>query len=185
MTELLTQGILTIPKFFTAIECSTYIAESERIGYAPATIDTADGPMRVEAIRNNSRVILDDHALAEALWGRLREHIPPFFDGRQAIGVNERFRFYRYEPNQSFSGHADGVFRRDNGEESRLTLMIYLNNDFVGGETAFTNTLVTPHSGQAVIFRHEFFHEGRLVKHGKKYVLRSDIMFNPVGRLSG
>jgi hypothetical protein len=37
----------------------------------------------------------------------------------------------------------------------------------------------------ALIFRHELFHEGAEVKSGKKYVLRSDVMYGPVGRLAG
>jgi predicted 2-oxoglutarate/Fe(II)-dependent dioxygenase YbiX len=185
MEDLVTEGIVRFPDFFTAEECASRVSESVRIGYAAATITTSGGLVRNEEVRNNSRVILDDDELAKALWNRLRTQIPAFLDGRQAVGVNERFRYYRYEPNQSFSGHVDGVFRRSNGEESRLTLMIYLNEDFVGGETAFPASVVKPRAGMAIIFRHDLFHEGRPVKQGTKYVLRSDIMFNPVGRLSG
>jgi hypothetical protein len=37
----------------------------------------------------------------------------------------------------------------------------------------------------ALIFKHELFHEGTEVKSGKKYVLRSDVMYGPVGHLAG
>jgi|GEM_PF-240618 len=183
--DVIDRGITTIPDFLTAAECDSHIQESEKVGYASATIDTPDGPQRVESIRNNSRVIVDDVVLARALWARLRGYIPSFLDGRQAIGINERFRFYRYESLESFAGHTDGVFRRANGEESGLTFMVYLNDDFAGGETAFAKTLITPITGMAVVFRHDLLHEGRPIASGVKYVLRSDVMFNPIGRLGG
>lgn len=104
---------------------------------------------------------------------------------RQAIGLNERFRFYRYEPGQRFKEHSDAPFRRDNGEESRLTVLVYLNDDCTGGETAFGDYAVTPRLGASLVFRHELLHEGRPVAAGKKYVLRSDVMCNPRGRLTG
>jgi prolyl 4-hydroxylase len=179
------EGIFTMPEFCTPEECSRYINDSERLGFDFATISTTGGTIRDESIRNNSRVIKEDPELAANLWSRLRKSLPAFLDGRQAIGINERFRFYRYESAQRFAGHVDGRFRRDNGEESRLTFMIYLNDDFVGGETAFNDAVIIPRCGTALIFRHELFHEGRPVTRGRKYVLRSDVMFNPVGRLSG
>jgi len=185
MINSIASGIYTVDDVFTAAECSSYIAESENLGYSAATLETRKGPVLDQTVRNNSRVIRDDQALAAILWRRVREHLPAFIDGCQAIGVNERFRFYRYEPSQYFAGHTDGSFRRDNGEESRLTLMVYLNDDCTGGETAFSDVIVTPRQGMALVFRHELFHEGRPIKSGRKYVLRSDIMFGPAGRLRG
>jgi predicted 2-oxoglutarate/Fe(II)-dependent dioxygenase YbiX len=179
------EGIFTMPEFFPAEECSRYINHSEEIGFELATLNTVGGIIVDETVRNNSRVIVDDPELAVELWRKLREKLPTFLDGHQAIGINERFRFYRYESSQRFVGHVDGKFRRENGEESRLTFMIYLNDDFVGGETAFNDVVITPQRGTALIFRHELFHEGRPVAKGRKYVLRSDVMFNPIGRFSG
>jgi predicted 2-oxoglutarate/Fe(II)-dependent dioxygenase YbiX len=178
-------GIFVIPNFFSGDECARYIAEAEATGFEAATIQTRKGAVLDAGIRNNERLILDDKDLAHALWLRLREHIPLFMDGRQAIGLNERFRFYRYEPGQYFAPHTDGSFRRQNWEESRLTLLIYLNDDFQGGETAFADDVTAPARGMALVFRHELMHEGRVVISSAKYVLRSDVMFNPVGRISG
>ncbi len=180
----LADGIFTVPAFIDAAECLGLILHSERIGYEPATVVTAGGTRVVDTIRNNARVIEDDAARAASLWSRLREQVPPFLSGRQAIGVNERFRFYRYDPAERFAGHEDAPYRRDNGEQSLLTFMIYLNGGFEGGETAFRDLTVRPEPGLALLFRHELFHEGRPVRQGRKYVLRSDVMFNPPGRLS-
>jgi prolyl 4-hydroxylase len=178
-------GIYTVFDYLSPAECAACIMDSEACRYEEATIVTRKGAILDTAVRNNARVIRDDQTFADFLWQRLREHLPAFIDGRQAVGLNERFRFYRYEPGQYFAGHTDGPFRRESGQLSLLTFMVYLNDDFEGGETAFPDLVVSPRRGMALVFRHELFHEGRPVAHGKKYVLRSDVMFNPIGQLSG
>jgi predicted 2-oxoglutarate/Fe(II)-dependent dioxygenase YbiX len=185
VTATLAPGIYAVPDCLSAEECAFHISASEQLGYEAATINTRKGAVRDAGVRDNDRVIYDDVGLAALLWLRLRDYLPRFLDGRQAVGLNERFRFYRYEQGQRFAGHVDGVYRRSSGEESRLTLMLYLNDDFEGGETAFLNATVKPERGTALVFRHELFHEGREVTRGRKYVLRSDVMFNPPGRVSG
>jgi hypothetical protein len=60
--------------------------------------------------------------------------------------------------------------------------MIYLNENFHGGETVFTGatrTEIVPKTGLMLAFKHEIVHEGSIVRKGKKYVLRSDVMFSP------
>src|SRR5688500_890807 len=114
------EGIFTIPEFLSPEECAEYIALSEGIGYEAATLATADGAKLQPEIRNNNRVILDDVEFVRKLWARATLHVPRILNGRQAIGFNERIRFYRYDPSQQFAGHVDAPFRRENGEASQL-----------------------------------------------------------------
>lgn len=181
----LAQGVYTIPRFLTSEACDDLVRLAETSGFEAAPINTVAGPVVDTKVRNNRRHIRDDASLAERLWQRTRDHIPGFLSGCQAIGLNERFRFYRYDPGQQFAWHADAPFRRDSGEHSLLTLMVYLNDGFSGGETAFSELVVPAEQGMALIFRHELPHEGRPIASGRKYVLRSDVMFNPAGRISG
>jgi predicted 2-oxoglutarate/Fe(II)-dependent dioxygenase YbiX len=183
--DFVVPGIYAVQGVLTPAECAAHIAASEAEGYEAATISTRKGAMPDREVRNNDRLIRDDREVAALLWSRLERHLPRFVDGRQAIGVNERVRFYRYKAGQRFAGHVDGQFRRANGEASLLTLMVYLNDDFAGGETAFAEVGIIPRRGMALLFRHALFHEGRLVARGVKYVLRSDVMFGPVGQISG
>jgi predicted 2-oxoglutarate/Fe(II)-dependent dioxygenase YbiX len=178
------EDVFTVDDVMSANECAAVIEHAERAGFEAATITTPGGVRVENDVRNNDRLIEDDHARAADLWGRLREFVPAFLSGRQAIGVNERFRTYRYHPGQRFRAHEDAPYRRPNGEQSLLTLMVYLNDSFEGGETMFRDTPVAPKTGMALLFRHELLHEGRAVTAGVKYVLRSDMMFNPVGRIS-
>ena len=99
--------------------------------------------------------------------------------------MNELFRFYRYAPGQKFGWHADGPYRRDNGEISLLTFMIYLNEGYRGGETRFEWTKVEGKAGMALVFEHGLIHEGAELTAGLKYVLRSDVMFGRVGQYAG
>jgi hypothetical protein len=178
-------GIFTIDGFFSTEECRIHVRATEAKGYEAATINTRKGALADPDVRNNSRLIVDDPDLAATLWQRLQPSVPGFISGRQAIGLNERFRFYRYASSERFSGHSDAPYERENGEKSLLTFMVYLNHDFSGGETAFQNATIKPETGLALLFRHELFHEGCPVISGTKYVLRSDVMFGRPGEITG
>jgi hypothetical protein len=178
-------GIYTSPEFLTPAECDDWIALSERVGFEAATLATMGGSELQKDIRNNDRVILDDHDRAFELWLKLEPAVPCILEGRQAVGLNERLRFYRYDPGQQFRGHVDAPYRRENGQSSMLTFLVYLNDGYEGGETKFDDAVVTPAKGMALLFRHELFHEGSALIKGRKYVLRSDVMYNPPGRYSG
>ena len=80
----------------------------------------------------------------------------------------------------------DGAFERDNGELSQFTFMIYLNDGYAGGCTSFRddfgrlfeNFTVAPKRGSALFFYHPLDHRGDEVISGRKYVLRSDVMYS-------
>jgi hypothetical protein len=158
------------------------IARAESVGFEIATINAWEGPRVDTDVRNNDRVIVDDVALANHLWDRVRDRIPPLRDGRQMRGLNERFRFYRYTPGQKFAWHSDGPFRRENGEISLLTFMIYLNDGYHGGATRFEWTEVAGKAGMALVFDHGLLHEGAELIDGTKYVMRSDVMYGRMGQ---
>jgi hypothetical protein len=178
-------GIFCIDDLLSADDCETLIARAEAIGFEPALINTRSGEKRDERTRDNDRVIFDDTDCAAMLWKRVRQELSEFRAGRQARGLNERFRVYRYAPGQSFDWHSDGAFRRPNGEVSLLTFMIYLNAGYGGGTTAFTGHEIVGNRGMALIFEHSLWHSGSAVTEGVKYVLRSDVMYGPVGHQFG
>lgn len=66
----------------------------------------------IEDVRNNERVLLDDAALAADRFHRAKDHLPAEFDGHRLVGFNERWRFYRYRPGQTFKPHRDGSYMR-------------------------------------------------------------------------
>lgn len=152
-----------------------------------------------------------------AVEERMQEMNPQaVFKNKRLIysGINRRWRIYKYAPGgvERFSPHIDAgfppsglssndelIFDDSHGENivSRLTLLIYLNEDFVGGTTSFydqSGTLlcgVRPKRGSCLVFpqavgedaveyarKHWPLHEGTPVQSGSpKYVIRSDILF--------
>lgn len=167
----------TIDGFLSPKACEDLILFSEMRGYSEAKVSLRSGARMMKSIRNNARLIYTDEALAGKYWTDLQKFCPEKIGKSSAIGLNEQFRFYRYESAERFKRHIDGRFRRNEQEESRITFMIYLNDNFTGGETAFDEFRIIPKTGTALCFIHEQKHEGCPVTEGIKYVLRSDVMY--------
>ncbi len=164
---------------FDAAACQALIARLEAHGFADAPITTGRGFEMRPDIRNNTRVMFDDPALAAELFARIAPLVPPTMGHHRLCGVNERFRGYRYHPGQRFAPHYDGCFRRSDDEESFLTFMLYLNEGMRGGDTVFHHfgVSVQPRVGRALFFQHAVLHEGATIEAGVKYVVRSDVMY--------
>lgn len=171
--------VATVRDVLSEAECRTWIAEMEGHGFEAAPITTGRGFVMAPSIRNNTRVMLDDVARAAALWERLAPFVPEEMGGWRAVGLNERFRVYRYEPGQYFRWHMDGAFRRSPREASLLTCMVYLNDEGLeGGATEFADfDRVLPETGKVLLFDHPLMHQGAPVVAGVKYVLRTDVMY--------
>ncbi len=158
------------------LECQHWIDWSEAKGYQSAPVTTRNGPVHLPEVRNNDRVMVDAPEIARGLWERIR-HTMPHRPGWAPVGLNERLRFYRYDPGQRFAMHRDGSFVRSESERSFLTLLFYLNDNYHGGQTRLLTYDVAPKRGMALIFDHRLLHEGVELTQGRKYVLRSDVMY--------
>jgi predicted 2-oxoglutarate/Fe(II)-dependent dioxygenase YbiX len=181
--ELDGESLFLIHDFFSPEECRRSIAFSEERGYEEAPISTDTGFVMVKEIRNNLRVMVDAVSLAKRLFARAGPFLPTRVGPWHLHGMNERFRYYRYDVGQTFKMHYDGCFTRRALEESRVTFMVYLNDDYAGGTTDFYHddetprTSIRPRRGLALAFLHHQLHEGAPVTRGRKYVLRTDVMY--------
>jgi len=186
--ELDSNKIFMLHEFLSIDECAALIRRSEGFSYEIGSV----GGVIAEGVRNNERVLIDDTSLAEALFQRAAPWLPQEMDGRRVVRFNERWRFYRYLPGQTFQPHRDGSSPSlPTYEQSAVTFMIYLNHDMTGGETRFYTDAeqamlghpylsVQPTTGAALVFVHSIWHEGAVVQSGKKYVLRTDVMYKPL-----
>jgi len=173
---------------FSPEECRALIDRAELQGFVKALVNIGNG--REKAIldyRNSDRCIIDDPDFSLDIFSRVRRYLPEIFEGRSLVSVNERLRILKYTPGNFFRKHCDSsYFRPENGEESKFTLQIYLNEGSVGGATRFHSryepggpyTDVIPRTGSVLIFQHDLLHEGALVSAGTKYALRTDIMYS-------
>ncbi|CAG8623326.1 10043_t:CDS:1, partial [Paraglomus occultum] len=167
--------VFTVREVCTREECADLIALSESNNYEVALINVGGGRQELRTdVRNNSRYIRDDPVLAESLWQRVRQFVPETWNGYTAAGLNERFRFLRYDPGEEFKAHLDGSYvRPDGSERSFLTLQLYLNEGFVGGETSFVANYseakvpVVPETGMVLVFEHPLWHEGSKLIEGR------------------
>ncbi len=173
----ITDSIFTIEELLTRKECLENIVLSEGIGYELAKVNTSAGSRVRTDIRNNNRAFYNSEELAQNLWMKAKPFVPSQLGNSTAIGLNELFRFYRYQRGHQFKGHYDESYIRNEQEASYYTFMVYLNDDFQGGDTTFKGLRIVPRQGMALVFLHNLYHEGSEVTQGIKYVLRSDIMY--------
>ncbi len=111
--------------------------------------------------------------------------------------INECFRYNQYiSPSIGFKAHRDATFIENEDTRSIFSILIYLNDNFSGGDTVFYDALGTrskedlvndemnkgfvelfrykPKKGSVLIFNHNIIHE--------TYVIRSDIIFKRISR---
>ena len=169
----------TVPEVLSAEDCRALIERAEAGEWLPATINTAEGRSVVAHVRNNLTAIFDDEELARRIYNRVRSSVPDRLLEKRPVGIKPRWRVYRYDEGQYFGLHGDQSYRGPEGQRSLLTLMVYLNEGYGGGETDFPEVgeRIQPSTGKALLFQHMVLHEGALVTRGKKYVLRSDVLF--------
>ncbi len=174
-----------LPEFLTPVECQEIIDQAETAGLHEATMFDRDGKSILRSdYRNNDRFIFDDAVLAVKLYARFApENLSHIQDGGvmwKPTGLNERFKVYRYDPEQYFAMHCDHPFVRNENEQSFVTVLIALNDSYTGGDTNFLAMPVAHKTGQAVIFPHYLLHEGEPIESGRKYMLRTDVMYRRV-----
>ncbi|MGU3374587.1 2OG-Fe(II) oxygenase [Chryseobacterium sp. M5A1_1a] len=171
--------IFLIEDFLTEAECNNYIALSQEKVFEEAKINVGGRQLMSKGIRNNDRLMIFDNNLADDLFRKAAEFLPQDQEGFKLLNFNEMFRVYKYSPGQQFKMHRDGNYVRNENEKSFYTFLIYLNDDFEGGETEFENLFtVAPKQGTALIFYHPLRHEGKTLINGLKYVLRTDVMYS-------
>ena len=126
-------------------ECAQFVAISDALGYhrdAPVSL-----PHRVRHNTNVNWVV--DESVDGPIWERCRPRIPERVAGTPALGLNARFRFYRYRSGDYFEPHGDGAWPGSRVVEGRLvhdaygdrlsylTMLLFLSEGYGGGRTLF------------------------------------------------
>lgn len=216
------ERISTIENFLSANECEQLIARAEASGFKPSPVSGGGhGRTGREDARNNEYTVITDQALADRFFQRVSSLLPQTMEwmsdnsyfnkdigGREwtIAGCVDRLRFYKYKKDEEYPEHMDGSYSRtityehSDGtqqafkQHSFLTLLIYLNDNFEGGETRFYPDkqhcrflrdienkqpvhVIEPKQGMATVNIHNILHEGSKVRSGIKYVIRTDILY--------
>ena len=170
--------IFLIEDFLSREMCDHFIEKGEQVSFEEAKVSVDGRQVKIKGIRNNQRIMFKDQILADTIWNKIKPHVLLDFGKYKANGLNEMFRIYKYEEGQRFKMHRDGSYQKNEKECSFFSFLIYLNDDFEGGETFFENGIkIMPQLGDALVFHHPLRHEGKPIISGIKYVLRTDIMY--------
>jgi len=184
-----------IENAFSEAECAEMIEWTEKnLNYSPALLNIGYGRQILDTdARNHERAIYDSHEMVDYMFERVKEFLPKQWHGQRLSCLNERLRYLKYEKGGYFAPHWDGSYaRKDGSEQSFLTYILYLNQDFEGGETNFLSTHdreeeeypVGIKTGSLLIFQHDIYHEGSALTCGTKYCVRTDVMYKREKSLS-
>lgn len=198
------QSGFILENFFSEKECDIYLEQLEDISFKSLDKEYP------ESYRNSERICLFNQDIATVIWSRLVPFLtkkdihnqrPIDFNNEgvwRPIRVNECLKITRYKPNSYFKPHLDGLYIPDPNEATIHTILIYLNDDFSGGNTNFIKIpkdqdlvsflkdpkgkyevmeSIKAKKGSALIFSSDKCHEGETVLKGNKFILRSEIVF--------
>lgn len=175
-----------VPGVLGPAERDALLGVAEAIGWT--WIDEGDAPRvgpagyQSQGGRRQHRAALDDPPLAQALWAALRARLPELPREDTPVDINPRLRFYATVAGGGYPAHTDGAWIVDGRTRSRLTLLVYLTDDFEGGQTWFMDDTrrIQPEAGAALVFPHGRWHAGGPVIRGRKVVLRTDLLCEPL-----
>ena len=187
-------------------ECNAIVSLSDAIGFQRPKCGGGIGSK--EASPPPDRLVwVTKPDWCERVYKRMEACLPARIAGRKPVGINPRWRLYRYDPGFALDRHQDRSFKASgideagelrydvlrDGSESLLTLLIYLNEGMEGGGTMLyerddmTSALqeVSPRPGAALLFPHgrdnpeSVWHAGMPVVGGRKYIIRTDVIYGP------
>eukprot|EP00756_Hemistasia_phaeocysticola_P010279 Hpha_TRINITY_DN15005_c0_g1::TRINITY_DN15005_c0_g1_i2::g.126037::m.126037 len=177
----------TVGGALSKAECEALMGYSEAVGFEEAKVNIDFEGHDIKERRNNWRTMIDDAEVAEILFERVKAFVPPM-EGMVPCGSNSKFRVLRYDAGQQFTDHKDGKYEDPETKNvSLLTFQIYLNDGFEKGYTTLVGddgeaSEVHPVAGKALLFSHDIVHRGVPPVGGRKYALRSEIMFKNAAR---
>jgi len=148
-------GAFQLLNILSLEECQRLVSLTETFGYLE---DAAVSLPR--SIRHNDSLtwVIDDETNA-IIWQRCQALVQDdheFNTGKAALGINSRFRFYRYGPGDYFAPHTDGswpgsrvidgelIDNAYNDRWSQLSFLLFLTEDYAGGATQFYVSKANP-----------------------------------------
>ena len=180
--------------FFKVVEgclpadfCDFLIQISESIGFVESTLNGK--PAKDFRNSYSCKLNLTNKSLINPLdLENFKKHVSSFcpkeYFGNSFLDVTtSNLNILKYFPGNYFKPHTDGVYFDPEGNRSKITVQIYLNDVEEGGETNFfdsNNNLVyslKPKKGTVAFFDHTIMHEGAEVKKGVKYAFRVNAVY--------
>ena len=166
------------PDLFTPSECAYLIAAAEPMLAPSVVVDPATGRQVPNPIRTSSAAgfpFTDENPAIHALNRRLAAA------SGTDVRSGEPLQILRYAPGEQYHEHSDALPGVRPDQQRVLTFLVYLNDDYDGGETAFpaVGIKVRGKPGDGLLFRNasadgapdsRAIHAGLPVTRGAKFL---------------
>lgn len=184
-------AVWTTNQLLSSEECAAWVKRAEELELETGDFVFAGGSwglsrLHTGARRHSSTRMVVDPEFAALMKLRLKGKVPTkLADGRLYGGVGSNFLVSKYVAGQYFAPHFDGRGSGGfylEGHVSEFTVVLYLSDDFVGGETHYLegqgsevnqSVALRPGRGCAVIHRQgTVLHSGGALHEGVKYIMQ-------------
>jgi len=162
------QGVWIIENLLTKIECEYLILKARAKIFKKAKDGEKYG-------RYNQETFINNDGILNLLRARLSDRINACFDARFSTqNTTSVLEIYLYNEGDFVSPHSDTPISLGEDVLTNYTLVVYLNDDFEGGETFFllNNLKMKTKKGGALLFNQSLVHGGLKVLQGNKYIVR-------------
>lgn len=140
-----------------------------------------ESPCRLIGFEEPPRfAIVDDPVLALRIFYRVAGVLPETIADAQLAGLKPLLRCVRLSAGEGTEAHHDPARECVAGMHSHLSLVVFLNEGFVGGGIEFP-TLgkhVPAKTGRALVFPHELLHRDALIERGDAFVLHAEVFYS-------
>ena len=184
-----------LPNFLSHDECDRIIQLSNETGLTPSHVynvenkenDNTNSNDKIDTShRKSSQTFLDDtiDPLIQAISNKCSEMLQIPMENAESLQV------VKYDKSDYFNKHYDALCQDKTKSginphcrnDRYATILIYLNDDFIGGETYFPelNISVTPKKGNAILFYNttrvtrelltKSIHAGKPIQDGTKWI---------------
>lgn len=152
--------------------CRNYIQRGDAIGWGPTNI----GELNPLFSRSQAAIDID----VPALFAVIQPTAPAQLDGMEIVALAEQYTAcMRYSVGEHLGLHTDAPFLGEDGALTKLSLVLYLNDDYIGGETVFPELAleVKPEVGKILLFPPDHRHLSKPIEQGAKYIIRSEVLY--------
>jgi predicted 2-oxoglutarate/Fe(II)-dependent dioxygenase YbiX len=180
-------GVLVLQNYLSAAVCARLREECDRTPGGAATTDREMDPSKPRSVQDETRICelvpvdglsVDVVSMVRNVW---TSFVAPHY--RTTVDTFEKPDILRYRQGGLYRPHTDaenwdGAGRRWVRRLDRdLSLLVYLNDDFKGGQLVFSNFggVLPPRAGMVVAFPsdHRYIHAAKEVAEGVRYAIVS------------
>jgi len=170
------------PNILTEKQCKFIIAESKMLEWKESTYSNDKGKIKSEERVRMDECWVKKGLIYEVLKNRYDQVIKNYSANFPLFSVQRitDFRINRYGEGGFMSKHYDNI-HHSHGQQygyPQVSVLLYLNNDYEGGDFYVADKKFKPDEGSAIIFPSNFMypHEAKVVTKGTRWSIVAWLM---------